>query len=72
MIPDVNARWTILGGAVTTIVVWGVSAGANVTVPPEVSSAATVVVAAIVGAIAGDNSRQRRATDPGNGTTGGK
>jgi uncharacterized membrane-anchored protein len=67
VLPDVNAKWTILGGSVTTIVVWIVSASANVEVPPEVSSAATVVIAAIVGALAGDNSMQRRSTDPGNG-----
>lgn len=67
MLPDVNARWTILGGAITTILVWIVAAFANADIPPEVSSAVTVVIAAIVGALAGDNSQTRRATDPGNG-----
>lgn len=69
--PDVNARWTILGGAITTIVVWIVAAFANADVPPEVSSAVTVVIAAAFGTLAGDNSRQRRASDPGNRKTNG-
>lgn len=65
-IPDVNSRWTIVGGAITTIGVWVVSL-AGVAVPAEVASSATLLIAVVVGIVAGDNSHARRATDPGNG-----
>jgi hypothetical protein len=59
-----NATAAGIAGAITTLILWLVTAFAHLDAPPEVAAAITTVVAALV-LLAGG--KQRRHTEPSHG-----
>lgn len=61
--PDINAKATVAGAAITTIVVWLLSLF-SIVMDGEVATSLTTLLALGFGLLWGDNSNNRRSTDP--------
>jgi apolipoprotein N-acyltransferase len=63
-LPDVNAKWVVLGSSVTTVVVWLYdSFSPGMDMPAYVASALTTIIAVGLGVWKGNNGTNRRSTD---------